>query len=99
MKDIIDRFHAGSSDQVSQLFIKDLHLSKDCEKILMLRYCHHKLEKELADIYNVDIRTVQQRLSDAKHQVELRIMATWLEKYRCKLLEKQEEIVPIESLI
>jgi hypothetical protein len=35
---MLERFLKGSSDEVSYAFIKDLHLAKDMEAMLLLRF-------------------------------------------------------------
>ena len=96
---MLERFLKGSSDEVSYAFIKDLHLAKDMEAMLLLRFCHHLLEKEIAGSLNIDERTVRQRCIDAKFTMETVVIARLMNEYHRLIREKPVEIPPIESLL
>lgn len=96
---MLERFLRGSSDEVSYSFLHDLHLSKDMWAMLVLRYCHHLLEKEIAGLLNIDERTVRQRCIDAKFTMETVIIARLMNEYHKQIKEKPVEIPPIEALI
>ena len=96
---MLERFLRGSSDEVSYSFLHDLNLSKDMMAILVLRYCHHLLEKELAGLLNIDERTVRQRCIDAKFTMETVIIARLMNEYHKQIKEKPVEIPPIDTLI
>lgn len=96
---MLERFLKGSSDEVSYAFIKDLHLAKDMEAMLFLRFCHHLLEKEIAGSLNIDERTVRQRCIDAKFTMETVVIARLMNEYHRVIREKPVEIPPIEALL
>lgn len=96
---MLERFLRGSSDEVSYSFLKDLNISKDMWAMLVLRYCHHLLEKEIAGKLNIDERTVRQRCIDAKFTMETVIIARLMNEYHQKIKEKPVEIPPIDVLI
>lgn len=96
---MLERFLKGSSDEVSYAFIKDLHLAKDMEAMLLLRFCHHLLEKEIAGSLNIDERTVRQRCIDAKFTMETVVIARLMNEYHRVIREKPVEIPPIDVLL
>ena len=96
---MLERFLRGSSDEVSYSFLKDLNLSKDMSAILVLRYCHHLLEKEIAGLLNIDERTVRQRCIDAKFTMETVVIARLMNEYHHQIKEKPVDIPPIDVLI
>lgn len=95
---LLERFLRGSSDEISFAFIKDLHLAKDTESILLLRYCHNLLEKEIADLLNIDERTVRQRCVDARYGMEIAVIGRVMNTYRLQIKEHPVEITPIDVL-
>jgi hypothetical protein len=96
---MLERFLRGSSDEVSYSFLQDLHLSKDMRAILVLRYCHHLLEKEIAGLLNIDERTVRQRCIDAKFTMETVVIARLMNEYHKQIKEKPVDIPPIDALL
>jgi hypothetical protein len=96
---MLERFLKGSSDEVSYSFLQDLHISKDMWAILVLRYCHHLLEKEIAGLLNIDERTVRQRCIDAKFTMETVIIARLMNEYHKQIKEKPVDIPPIDALL
>lgn len=96
---MLERFLKGSSDEVSYAFIKDLHLSKDMESMLLLRFCHHLLEKEIAGYLNIDERTVRQRCIDAKFTMETVVIARLMNEYHRQIREKPVNIPPMDALL